>query len=69
MAGVVAVSSNAPSALALSRTDLAERVARGEEGRLKRLARERGVDAGLLSHLAACVTLQTAVTVMRLRRW
>ena len=58
MAGVVAVSTSAPSALALSRLDLAERVAQGEERRLRRLAEARSIDANLLTHLAACVTLQ-----------
>jgi hypothetical protein len=58
MAGIVAVESDAPSALALGRLDLAERVADAERSRLQRLARASGADESLVLHLAACVTLQ-----------
>jgi tetratricopeptide (TPR) repeat protein len=58
MAGLVAVTTGAPAALALSRTDLAERVADAEAGRLKRLAASWGIDAKLVLHIAACATLE-----------
>ena len=58
MAGVVAVESDAPAALALGRLDLGELVADAERSRLQRLARAAGADDSLTLHLAACVTLQ-----------
>ena len=58
MAGIVAVESDAPAALALGRLDLAELVADAERSRLQRLARAAGADESLVLHLAACVTLQ-----------
>jgi hypothetical protein len=58
MAGMVAVTSGAPTALALSRIDLAQRVADSERNRLIRVATSARVDCDLVLHLAACVTLQ-----------
>jgi tetratricopeptide (TPR) repeat protein len=58
MAGIVAVDTGAPSALALGRLDLAGKVAAAEGSRLDRLAHSAGADASLVLHLAACVTLQ-----------
>ena len=58
MAGLVAVSTGAPTALTFSRIDLALRVAEAERDRLDRLAAAAGIDKGLFRHLIACVTLQ-----------
>jgi tetratricopeptide (TPR) repeat protein len=58
MAGIVAVEQGAPTALALTRLDLARDVADAERSRLQRLARAAGTDEGLVLHLAACITLQ-----------
>ncbi len=58
MAGVVASSGDAPTALALSRPDLAKRVAESERERLQRLASASHIDPRLFTYLAACVTLQ-----------
>jgi hypothetical protein len=53
-----AIRSGAPAALALTRADLAERVASRERERLNRLASQWGISDRLLPHLALCVTLQ-----------
>ena len=58
MAGLVAVTTGAPTALAFSRVDLAMRVAAAERERLDRIAAGAAVNASLFRHLAACVTLQ-----------
>jgi tetratricopeptide (TPR) repeat protein len=58
MAGVVAVTTGAPAALALSRANLANEVAKREERRLEQQAGARGIAQRLLTHLVACVTLQ-----------
>ncbi len=62
MAGIVGVTTGVPQALALSRTDLAERIADSERHRLGRLSAGWGIDPGgdtsMAAHLAACVTLQ-----------
>jgi len=58
MAGLVGVTTGAPAALALSRTDLAHRVAESERARLERFARGHGLDPDLIAHLAACATLE-----------
>ena len=58
MAGAEAIRSGAPAALALTRTDLAERAASRERERLNRLALQWGVSDKLVAHLAICVTLQ-----------
>jgi tetratricopeptide (TPR) repeat protein len=64
MAAIVAVRWGAPAALALSRLELAGRVANSddmagsERNRLVRLARAAPFDEHTLLHLAACVTLQ-----------
>lgn len=58
MAGLVAVTSGAPTALALSRLDLAHRIAAAERARLDRLAHAWKLDADLLAHLATIVSLQ-----------
>jgi tetratricopeptide (TPR) repeat protein len=58
MAGAEAIRSGAPAALALTRTDLAERAASRERQRLNRLALQWGVLDKLVAHLAMCVTLQ-----------
>ena len=58
MAGMVAVTTGAPTALSFSRVDLAMRVAGAERDRLDRLAGGAGVNLSLFRHLAACVTLQ-----------
>ncbi len=57
MAGLTAVQTNVPRVLALTRTDLAERLAAAELDRLARLAGARGIDAGLVQHLAAFIGL------------
>ena len=61
MAGIVGVTTGVPQALALSRTDLAERIADSERHRLGRLSAGWGIDVGadttMLAHLAACITL------------
>ena len=69
MAGIVAVESDAPSALALGRLDLAERVADAERSRLQRLARASGADESLVLHLAACVTLQNGCDAVAATDW
>jgi tetratricopeptide (TPR) repeat protein len=62
MAGMVGVTTGVPQALALSRTDLAQRIADSEQYRLARLSAARGIDAGgdttVLTHIVACITLQ-----------
>ncbi len=62
MAGIVGVTTGVPQALALSGTDLAERIADSEHHRLGRLSAGWGIDTGrdttMLAHLAACITLQ-----------
>jgi hypothetical protein len=58
MAAVVAVQTGAPAALALSRIDLAERLAQREWERLNHLAAGWGLPEELVSHLAMCVNLQ-----------
>jgi len=58
MAGAEAIRSGAPAALALSRTDLAERAASRERDRLDKLARQWSLPERLVAHLALCVTLQ-----------
>jgi len=63
MAGLVAVTTGAPMALALRRVDLAIRVAEAEGDRLNRLASSAGIDQHLFRHLAACVTLQGGCNV------
>jgi tetratricopeptide (TPR) repeat protein len=57
MAGINAVSHGVPGMLALGRTDLAERLAGHELGRLKELAEERQLSGALLVHMAGCITL------------
>ena len=57
MAGLVAVTTGAPAALALGRLDLAHRVAAAERTRLHRLAQTWSLDPTFLTHLAACLTL------------
>jgi tetratricopeptide (TPR) repeat protein len=59
MAGAEAIRSGAPAALALSRTDLAERVADRERNRLKQLARVWQLPEKPVTHFAVCVTLQS----------
>jgi tetratricopeptide (TPR) repeat protein len=78
MAGIVGVTTGVPQALALSRTDLAERIGDSELHRLGRLSAGWGIDTGgdttMLSHLVACITLQggcdreAAVTLIRQER-
>jgi hypothetical protein len=58
MAGAEAIRTGASAALALTRTDLAERAARRERERLNRLALQWGQSDKLIAHLAMCVTLQ-----------
>lgn len=58
MAGAQAIRTGAPTALALTRIDLAERVASREHLRLNRLASQWSVPETLFSHLTMCVTLQ-----------
>jgi tetratricopeptide (TPR) repeat protein len=58
MAGVEAIRTGASTALALTRTDLAERAASRERERLNRLASEWGVSDKLVAHLAMCATFQ-----------
>ncbi len=58
MAGVVAVERDAPTALAMGRLDLADRLAGAERERLGRRARAIGADDALVPYLAACVTVQ-----------
>jgi hypothetical protein len=59
MAGAEAFRSGAPSALALTRKDLADRAAASREReRLNRLASQWGLSSNVLAHLAMCVTLQ-----------
>jgi hypothetical protein len=63
MAGVEAITTDAPAVLALSRTDLAERAANREIARLARLASAWGFPEQLVVHLAMSVTLQGGCTV------
>ncbi|HEY1931106.1 MAG TPA: hypothetical protein VGG99_03765 [Acetobacteraceae bacterium] len=58
MAGIVAVETGAPAALAMNRLDLAVWLARVERTRLQRRAHSIGADEELVPYLAACVTLQ-----------
>jgi hypothetical protein len=58
MAGAEAVRTGAPAALALSSTDLAERVANRERQRLGHLALGWDLPEKLVAHLVLCVTLQ-----------
>ena len=58
MAAIVAVDRGAPAALTLSRTQLAETIARHEMARLEKIAKGHGIDPDLFTHMAACVTLQ-----------
>lgn len=58
MAGAEAIRSSVPAALALTRTDLAERLAERERNRLSQLARVWQLPEKLVAHLAMCVTLQ-----------
>lgn len=62
MAGIVGVTTGVPQALALSRTDLAMRIADSERHRLGRLSVGWGIDTDgattMLAHIVACVTLQ-----------
>ena len=58
MAGIVAAETNAPAALAMGRLDLAFRLAGAERSRLQRRAHAIGADPSLVTHLAACITLQ-----------
>jgi tetratricopeptide (TPR) repeat protein len=57
MAGVVAVEAGVATALTLSSEKLVERLAASEHNRLERFAGS-GIEAGLITHLAACATLQ-----------
>jgi tetratricopeptide (TPR) repeat protein len=57
MAGIDAVSHGVPGMLALGRTDLADRLAGYELGRLKELAEERQLSGAFLAHMAGCITL------------
>ena len=59
MAGLVALDTGAPTALALGRLDLAYRVAAAERDRLDRVAGTVGIDVGLFRHLVTCITLQS----------
>jgi hypothetical protein len=58
MAGAESIRTGAAAALALTRTDLAERAASRERERLNRLALQWGLSDKLVAHLAMCVTLQ-----------
>jgi tetratricopeptide (TPR) repeat protein len=58
MAGMEAIRTGAPAALALTRADLAERAASRERERLNHLASQWGISDKLLAHLALCITLQ-----------
>ena len=58
MAGIVAVETGAPEALAMRRLDMARYVMANERRRLEHLADGAGADRTLLWHLAACITLQ-----------
>jgi hypothetical protein len=58
MAGAEAIRTGAAAALALTRTDLAERAANRERERLNRLASQWGLSDKLVAHLAMCVTLE-----------
>ena len=57
MAALTIARSGNTSALRLGRTDLALEVAGHEQQRLRQLANSHGLDANLLEHLCACVTL------------
>jgi len=57
MAALLAAETSLPQVLALPRTDIAHQVARREIGRVRRLARERGLDPEFLVHMVAYVTL------------
>ncbi|MBM4083742.1 MAG: hypothetical protein FJ272_03045, partial [Planctomycetes bacterium] len=60
MAGVVAIHTNVPDALSLSRTDLGEEVAKREIARIVKLCPggiDRDVVCPLMVHLSACATL------------
>jgi hypothetical protein len=57
MAGITAVKHSLPSLLAWSRTDLADRLAAHELGRIRALAEDRGLNGQFVAHLAACITL------------
>ena len=63
MAGVVAVDTGAPAAMAMGRLDLAAQVVDNEYRRLEHVAAGAGVDKTLLWHLAACVTLQSGCDI------
>jgi tetratricopeptide (TPR) repeat protein len=58
MTGAEAIRTGASAALALTRTDLAERAASRERERLSRLASQWEISDKLIAHLAMCVTLQ-----------
>ena len=57
MAALTIARSGDTSALRLGRTDLALEVAGHEQQRLRQLANSHGLDANLLEHLCACITL------------
>ena len=57
MAALLAAESSLPQVLALPRTEIAHKVAEREIGRVRGLAEARGLDADLLEHMAAYVTL------------
>jgi tetratricopeptide (TPR) repeat protein len=57
MAALLAAESSLPQVLALPRTEIAHKMAEREIGRVRKLARARRLDPGLLVHMAAYVTL------------
>ena len=68
MAGIRAVETGVPTALAMNRLDLAAHMAAIEEARLEKFAKSRGfVDQGkLLKHIVACITLQNGCDPLKL---
>ena len=66
MAGLMAARVGVGEALALSRSDLAFRLADRELNRIEQIARRYGLREGFLSHLAAYVTLCQGLTRMPL---
>jgi tetratricopeptide (TPR) repeat protein len=57
MAALLAAETSLPEVLELPRTEIAHKVAKREIGRIRGLARERGLAPNLLVHMAAYVTL------------
>jgi hypothetical protein len=57
MASLLVAEQSLPQVLALPRTEIAHRMAEREIGRVRRLARNRELDADLLVHMTAYVTL------------